>query len=92
MATNYNNEKATMPVVDSKDGPIDGAAAAEETEIEQFEGVDKDDAQHTLLIDEALQQAHEESQLGLRKMIKLYYPGLTYGMLLSLALVMEVSL
>lgn len=63
----------------------------EKGEIEQVEGRDseKEDAVHTTLIDEALAQSHEESKLGLWKMMKLYYPGLGFGILLSLALVME---
>lgn len=85
------NEVPPTLAVNTQDGNY--PAEKEKAEVEQIEGrdqdIDKEDAVHTTLIDEALAQSHEESKLGLWKMMKLYYPGLTFGLLLSLALVME---
>ena len=47
------------------------------------------DVQHTTLIEEALALREEESKLGLWQLVKLYYPGMIFSMLLTLALVME---
>lgn len=57
-------------------------------EIAHLEGA-KGYEQHTTLIEEALALREEEAKLGLWKIFKLYYPGATYGLLLSVALVME---
>jgi hypothetical protein len=58
-------------------------------EIAHVEGGKDQYGQHTTLIEEALAQREEESKMGLWKIFKLYYPGATYGLLLSVALVME---
>ena len=47
------------------------------------------DIVHTTLIEEALALREEESKLGLIQLFKLYYPGAIYGLLLSVALIME---
>ena len=80
------------PTLDNHDQSRGYPVEKEKGEIEQVEARDegdKEDVIHTTLIDEALAQSHEESKLGLWKMMKLYYPGLTFGIILSLALVME---
>lgn len=58
-------------------------------EIAYIEGGKGEETQHTTLIEEALALVESESKLGLWKNLKLYWPGATYGLLLSLALVME---
>lgn len=58
-------------------------------EIAHLEGAKGEHGQHTTLIEEALALTEAESKLGLWQIFKLYYPGATYGLLLSLALVME---
>jgi SP family general alpha glucoside:H+ symporter-like MFS transporter len=58
-------------------------------EISHFEGGKEDHGEHSTLIAEALAQVEEESKMSLWKIFKLYYPGATYGLLLSVALVME---
>jgi SP family general alpha glucoside:H+ symporter-like MFS transporter len=61
----------------------------EKAEIAHFEGGKDQHGQHTTLIEEALAQREEESKMSLWKIFQLYYPGATYGLLLSVALVME---
>lgn len=61
----------------------------DKAEIAHFEGEKGQHDLHTTLIEEALAQAEEESKMGLWKNFKLYYPGATFGLLLSVALVME---
>jgi hypothetical protein len=61
----------------------------EKAEIAHFESGKDQYGQHTTLIEEALAQREEESKMSLWKIFKLYYPGATYGLLLSVALVME---
>lgn len=58
-------------------------------EIAHVEGGKEQHGQHYTLIEEALALREEESKMGLMKIFKLYYPGATYGLLLSVALVME---
>lgn len=58
-------------------------------EISHFEGGKEEHEHHSTLIAEALAQVEEESKMSLWKIFKLYYPGATYGLLLSVALVME---
>jgi hypothetical protein len=58
-------------------------------EVTHYEGGKEEYAQHSTLLAEALAQREEESKMGLWKVFKLYYPGATYGLLLSVALVME---
>ena len=57
-------------------------------EIAHLEGA-KGVGEHQTLIEEALALREEESKLGLLQLFKLYYPGAIYGLLLSVALVME---
>lgn len=68
------------------DTPLD---LDDKAEIAHFEGEKEHHDLHTTLIEEALAQAEEESKMGLWKNFKLYYPGATFGLLLSVALVME---
>jgi hypothetical protein len=68
------------------DTPLD---LDDKAEIAHFEGEKEHHDLHTTLIEEALAQAEQESKMGLWKNFKLYYPGATFGLLLSVALVME---
>ena len=64
-------------------------AGVPDIKTEEIQTDKSQDVVHTTLIEEALAQREAESALPLIKLVKLYYPGLLYGMGLSLALVME---
>jgi SP family general alpha glucoside:H+ symporter-like MFS transporter len=80
MSGKHNKDEHQIEVADDLDV---------KEEITHYEGGKEEYAQHSTLLAEALAQREEESKMGLWKVFKLYYPGATYGLLLSVALVME---
>jgi hypothetical protein len=85
-SSSHNMSEKRNPNEREIDTPLD---LDDKAEIAHFEGEKEHHDLHTTLIEEALAQAEEESKMGLWKNFKLYYPGATFGLLLSVALVME---
>lgn len=57
--------------------------------IAHLEGGKEEHGLHTTLLEEAFALREEEGKMGLWTIFKMYYPGAIYGLLLSVALVME---
>lgn len=57
--------------------------------IAHIEGGKEEHGLHTTLLEEAFALREEEAKMSLLTVLRMYWPGATYGLLLSVALVME---